>query len=62
MLLGLAVLAPAATQSASAQTVHFIVGAAPGGAFDPYARLVGEHMSKTLGQTVIVENKPGANG
>ena len=38
------------------------MGTAAGGAIDPYARMVAEHMSKTLGQPVIVENKPGASG
>ena len=43
-------------------TIRFIVGLAPGGAVDPYARIIAEHMAKTLGQTIIVENKPGATG
>ena len=42
--------------------IKIMVGSAPGGILDPYARIVGEHMSKTLGRTIIVENKPGANG
>lgn len=42
--------------------VKIIVGSAAGGILDPYARIVGEHMAKTLNRTVIVENKPGANG
>jgi tripartite-type tricarboxylate transporter receptor subunit TctC len=51
---------------ASAQTdsrpIRLIVGAPAGGAIDPYARLIAEHMGKTLGRPVVVENKPGANG
>jgi len=35
---------------------------APGGAVDPYARLVADQMAKSLGRVVIVEHKPGANG
>lgn len=42
--------------------IKIMVGSASGGALDPYARIVGEHMSKTLGRTIIIENKPGANG
>jgi tripartite-type tricarboxylate transporter receptor subunit TctC len=42
--------------------VKIMVGSVAGGILDPYARIVGEHMSKTLGRTIIVENKPGANG
>ena len=38
------------------------MGSAAGGILDPYARIVGEHMAKTLQRTIIVENKPGANG
>jgi tripartite-type tricarboxylate transporter receptor subunit TctC len=38
-----------------------IVGVPPGGAIDPYARLISEHMAKSLGRVIIVENKPGAS-
>lgn len=48
--------------SAQSGTIRFIVGLVPGGAVDPYARIIAEQMSKTLGQTIIVENKPGAGG
>ena len=51
--------APAQPQSG---TIRFIIGTAPGGAIDPYARLVAEPMAKALGQNVIVDYKPGANG
>jgi len=64
-LAGTAVLlSPLANTSASAQTgtIRFIVGLSPGGAVDPYARIISEHMAKTLGQTIIIENKPGASG
>jgi tripartite-type tricarboxylate transporter receptor subunit TctC len=33
-----------------------------GGLFDVLARAVGDELSKTIGQTIIVENKPGAGG
>src|SRR4026207_791080 len=57
-------LALLASSGASAQTntIRFIIGTAPGGAIDPYARLVADPMSKALGQTIVVEYKPGANG
>src|SRR5262249_33592718 len=42
--------------------IRIIVGTAPGGAIDPYARIIAEHMSRTLGQPIIIENKPGASG
>ena len=56
-------LAPPAVETlAQGGIIRIIVGTAPGGAIDPYARMVGEHMSRTLGQPIIVENKPGASG
>src|SRR6476620_4587733 len=58
----LALLLYATAASAQTGTIRFIVGAAPGGAIDPYARIIAEHMAKTLKQTIIVEHKPGANG
>lgn len=40
--------------------LHLIVGFAPGGAADTVARAMSDAMGKALGQTVIVDNKPGA--
>jgi tripartite-type tricarboxylate transporter receptor subunit TctC len=42
--------------------VRIIVPAAPGGSSDPLARIVAEELGRTLHQTFIVENRPGANG
>lgn len=42
--------------------IKVIVGFAPGGTSDVTARIVGEALSKRLGQTVLVENRPGAQG
>jgi len=58
----IALLLYAAAGSAQTGTIRFIVGTAPGGAIDPYARLIADHMTKTLRQTIIVEHRPGANG
>ena len=63
---GAAVL-PAASRIARAQTypsrpVTMIVPAAAGGATDVSARIVSEHMSRTLGQQIVIENIAGAGG
>jgi tripartite-type tricarboxylate transporter receptor subunit TctC len=50
------------TVYAQSNTIRFIIGTAPGGAIDPYARLIADPMAKSLGQTVIVDYRPGANG
>jgi tripartite-type tricarboxylate transporter receptor subunit TctC len=42
--------------------VAIIVPFAPGGGADVSGRVVGEHMSRTLGQQFIIENFPGAGG
>lgn len=44
------------------RNITLIVPFAPGGTSDIIARMVGEHMAKTLGQPIIVENDAGAGG
>jgi tripartite-type tricarboxylate transporter receptor subunit TctC len=39
--------------------IHIIVGFTPGGGNDIIARIVGQKLSESLGQPVIIENKPG---
>ena len=57
MISGLSVSASAQTKS-----IRMIVAFPPGGPVDFVARSISETLGKELGQTVIVENKPGANG
>ncbi len=42
--------------------ITVIVPYAPGGQGDVFARLVGERLSRALGQSMLVDNKPGASG
>ncbi len=58
-----AAMAPAVAQTAyPTKSITLVVPAAAGGPTDTVARLIGESMGKTLGQSVIVENVGGAGG
>lgn len=39
-----------------------VVAYPPGGSTDPVARLLAQHMAKSMGHPVVVENRPGASG
>ncbi|HEX9396938.1 MAG TPA: tripartite tricarboxylate transporter substrate binding protein [Burkholderiales bacterium] len=59
----LAFIAGAAAQDWPKQkAVHIVVGFAPGSTTDLVARLAAPRLSEAIGQTVLVENKPGASG
>jgi len=54
---------PQAAQAAYPERpITLLVGFPPGGGGDLYGRLIASALSKTLGQTVVVENRPGAGG
>ncbi len=64
---GLAVLLSSAAAQDRVQTypnrpIRMIVAFTPGGSTDYVARLVADKVKGPLGQSVVVENKPGANG
>ena len=44
----------------SAKPIRLLVGFAPGGAADTVARALSDAMGKSIGQSIVVENKPGA--
>lgn len=52
----------AAQDDYPSRPVKFVVPFAAGSATDTLARVLGEHMSATLGQPIVVENMPGASG
>jgi tripartite-type tricarboxylate transporter receptor subunit TctC len=51
---------PAAAQDFPTRPVTIIVASTPGGGTDILTRIVGEQLSKQLGQPVVVDNRPGA--
>ena len=55
-------IAPAVAQDYPARPITVIVPFAAGGPTDVVARIVGDHMSRTLGQTLVIENVVGAGG
>ena len=53
---------PASAQSYPSRPIRVIVPAAPGGGIDILARIVGQKLSESWGQPVVVENRAGASG
>jgi tripartite-type tricarboxylate transporter receptor subunit TctC len=53
--------APAQAQTFPNRTIRIIVPYAPGGSIDLTARVIAKNLQDSVGQSVIVENKPGAN-
>ncbi len=49
-----------AAQSYPTKPIKLVVPSAPGGSTDQLARLMGDRLSAAWGQTVVIENKPGA--
>src|SRR5690606_18011805 len=64
-LVAVGALLPLGAQAASdwpTKTITIVVPFPPGGATDQLGRITAQHLSESLGQSVIVENKPGAGG
>jgi tripartite-type tricarboxylate transporter receptor subunit TctC len=53
-------LAPARAQSYPNRPIKLIVAVLPGGPMDVMGRLIAQHLSSTIGQQVVVENRAGA--
>ena len=60
---GLSLLAPALQVAAqpAAKPLRFLVGAPAGGSNDIFARAIGQRISESIGQPVVVDNRPGAS-
>ena len=53
---------PVQAQGYPNKSLKIIVGYPPGGSTDVPARIIGQKLAEVLGQSVVIENKPGASG
>jgi len=56
-----AIAAPAHAQTFPSKTIRIIVPYPPGGSIDLTARVIAKSLQDSVGQSVVVENKPGGN-
>ena len=52
----------AAAQSFPTKQIRWVIPFAPGGNYDVTARIVSDPMGRALGQSILIDNKPGAGG
>src|SRR6187397_2381135 len=52
----------ALAQTYPTRPIHLVTGNPPGGATDFIARAIGQPLSVRLGQNIVIDNRPGANG
>jgi len=58
----LAMAGPSHGQAYPVKPIRFVIPFSPGGAADVPARMIGQELTKALGQQVIADNRPGAGG
>jgi tripartite-type tricarboxylate transporter receptor subunit TctC len=57
-----ALASTALAQNYPAKTIRYIIAFPPGGSNDILARIIGARMTELMGQTVIIDNRPGGGG
>jgi tripartite-type tricarboxylate transporter receptor subunit TctC len=62
VLFGLAACSAAAQEAYPSRSLRLVVDTSPGGVTDLFGRLLADALAQKLGQTVFVDNKPGASG
>src|SRR5215218_2186964 len=59
LMASIAIASSAVAQNYPAKTIRYIIAFPPGGSNDILARIIGARMTEAMGQTVIIDNRPG---